>query len=406
LSGLLNLDALAEGVTAVINRHDALRTRIVAEEGVPTQVIGRDCHCEVPRTSLQSLPESLRERAILRRLEELILEPVDLSAGPLWGARLLTLADTEHVLILGVEHIVADALSLDILVREIFTAYAQLAHGKTPALPPVDLQFSEYAVHQQNKQGTWLRKHGAYWDEHLRGCSRIRLPAEPEARDRQGWGTVPICIDRQLRTDLHEWCRSMRTSPSLAVFTAYAALLLRWYAVPEAIIRYQGSGRSEPGIQHAVGFFASRLYLRLRLQPGDRFAHLLERVTEEYCNAYEHDDWGYLETRKPTPECASNPFFNWIPQGGAARFGAGSDPAPDLVARAIPFANPWFRNLDWDNEPMTLLYDQEDTLHGGIYFSRRGLSDHTMQQFAGSLVSFVGCLARHPQVPIADIRLL
>ena len=406
LLGRLNIEAVKKATAEVVRRHDALRTRIVIEEGVPLQKIDPGVDCDLRIDDLTALPENDRQGEVIRQIESFILEPIDVSTGPLFGVRILKLTDIEWVLILALEHIISDAVTLDILLREILTAHAQAAAGHTFSLPPVPFQFSEYASWQRNAQKSWIERHGQYWNEHFRGCERVRFPdGNAQSSAAVGWSSIPLRIRTGLRAELGEWCRTQRASLPMAVFTAYAALVLRWCGVPGAVIRFQSDGRAGPGLHNTLGFFASRLYLRVDLRKNDSFLHLLERVTEEYCSAVEHDDFTYMETQVPPPGSSRNTFFNWIPQGsGGGIFGS---PESDHVieARRVPFVNPWFRNLEWDNEPMTLLYDADGEITGRVFFSLQRLSVTTMERFGRGFVVFIERLLRTPGNPVGDIPL-
>src|SRR6185436_256591 len=78
--------------------------------------------------------------------------PFDLARGPLWRAALLRLAPRRHVLMLTLHHAAADGWSLEILVRELSALYAAFAERRAPELPPLPLQYADYALWQR----AWL----------------------------------------------------------------------------------------------------------------------------------------------------------------------------------------------------------------------------------------------------------
>ena len=406
LLGRLDVEAIKTSIAEVVRRHDALRAHIVLNDGVPIQKIDSRIDCDLRVDDLTALSASHRQSEIVSRIESLILEPIDVSTGPLFGVRILKLTDTEWVLILALEHIISDAVTLNILLREILTAHAQAAQGHAISLPTVPFQFSDYASRQRNAQRSWIEKHGHYWDEHLRGCGRVIFPdgaARPTAG--VGWSSTPLRIRADLRAQLGEWCRTRRASLPLAVFTAYAALVLRWCGVASAVVRYQSDGRAEPGLHDTLGFFASRLYMRVDLRENDNFLNLLEQVTGEYCNAVEHDDFTYLETQVPPPESSRNTFFNWISQGQSTGIFGSPESGDVIETQPVPFVSPWFRNLEWDNEPMILLYDADGEVTGDVYFSLQRLSASTMERFGQNLLIFIERLLRAPSARVSDIPL-
>jgi hypothetical protein len=381
LRGQLDVDALRESFSAVVRRHESLRTRIVVYDGAPAQEVDEIVDWKPPVDDLSAFPEDRRAAEALSRIEAVILEPVDVAVGPLFAARILRLQEDEHILIVATEHVISDAYSMAVLLEDLFTAYVQISQGRSPSWPKSPLQFADYAIRQQSTQQAWIARHGPYWDERLAGCGRMRFPAsfESPVPSRVGWATVPLHISANLRTELCEWSRARRTSLPMSVFTAYAALVMRWCNTRDAVIRYQSHGRGAPGAQGAIGFFASRLYLRIAVPENDSFADLLKRITAEYCKACEHDDLSYLEAQPCPPEASWNTFFNWIPQT-SVKVHAG------IVAEPVTFINPWLRELEWDNEPMIFFYEAGNEITGELRFPLDRFSADTMERFSRSFL--------------------
>jgi hypothetical protein len=407
LRGRVNVQALHRSIVEIVRRHDALRTRIVIDNGIPMQEVSSSCNFDFRAADLTALAESRHETEVRRRIESVILDPVDVSQDSLFAAQIVRLRDDEHVLVVALDHIISDMYSLDILLREVFTAYRDASASRAFSLPAVPIQFADYAVWQRSAQNRWLERHGNYWNDHLRECPRVSFPGAGKLSKGtlSGWVSVPLRIGRDLTTRLRAWCRESRTSVAMSVFTAYAALVLRWCGVSEGVVRYQGHGRAGAKTERAIGFFASRLYLRIRVLEEDRFINLIQRVTEEYCNAYEHDDYSYLETRVPPPESARNTFFNWIP-APATDLGGSCDSDSGLSVHSIPFVNPWFDKLEWDNEPMILLAESADGIAGGVYFPLNRLTVESMECFVRTFLTFVTKLLLEPERRIKDITLL
>lgn len=401
--GRLDLDALKNSISAVMHRHDALRTRINIREGVPTQRILVSEECELKFEDLTNVPRGACEREVVQRLEEHILEPVDLIKGPLFAIRLLKLGDDEHVLIFGLEHMIADAYSRGILLRDLFTAYKQRLGCKDAILPPVAIQFSDYAAWQSETGRIWLAEHGAYWSEHLRGCGRVRFPEDRHAASGIGWATVPVQIGWRLKQELCEWARLRRTTLVMTVLTAYVALVLRWCKVSEVVIRYLTDGRSNPAFANVIGYFASSLYLRLQIDSESTFVDLISEITKEYCAAYEHADSSYLEAQVPRPEFAHNSAFNWVPQATATDSYLSNSADEAIACTPIRFAHPIVEHLDWDFEPMIVLFDTEDGIEGGVHFPRSRFSIEFMERFSRNFLAFIQALIERPEGRVRDV---
>lgn len=408
LRGRLDVDALQKSVAEIVRRHDALRARIVVLDGVPMQEIAGSGGYELRVDDLTALSERFREVEVKRLIEELILEPIDVAVGPLLGVRLLRLHDDEHVLILAMEHMISDAFSMGILLRDLFTAYTQALRGRAYSLPAISIQFAEYASRQRSTQRSWIEKHGTYWNEHLARCQRLRFPEDRslQTASRLGWGTAPFQIGRSLKAELRDWCRLRRTTLVMSVFTAFVGLVLRWCNTSESVIRYQSDGRISPEIENTIGFFASVLYLRIALREDDSFVDLMNRVTEEYCKAYEHADFCYMAAQVPRPGFTRNTVFNWIPQGSKVDFSDLDGSEDAFICSPIPFAHPMLKKLELDHEPGILLYDTDEEVVGYVYFPLNRFSTDTMERFACAFLKFIEALLRRPESRVKDIILL
>ncbi|MFV2116803.1 amino acid adenylation domain-containing protein, partial [Micromonospora sp. LOL_025] len=136
LAGWLDHDALRAALDALVDRHEALRTRLVPA--------GSDAHQHVdpPGTGftlhthdLTGAPDAAARLARLQ--DEEFTAPFDLTEGPLIRGRLVTLAPDRHVLLVTMHHVVSDGWSIGVLTRELGVLYAAHHHGRPDPLPPL-----------------------------------------------------------------------------------------------------------------------------------------------------------------------------------------------------------------------------------------------------------------------------
>jgi len=356
---------------------------------------------------LSSITTSRHEAEITRHIEEIILQPIDLAVGPLFGAQLLRLRENDHVLLIAMEHMISDMSSMHILLRDLFSIYAARLNGSCSSLPKIPLNFARYAAQQKSLHRATIEKHGKYWTEHLSGFPRVRFPEDKDRPPvhRVGWGTVPIRIRAELKKELRDWCRVHQTTLVLGVLTAYVGVVLRWCDTQEAVFQYVTDGRVEPKIKDSIGFFAAPLYLRLALNADDNFLDLLSSVTQEYCSAHEHADFSYLESQTPRPEFARNSAFNWIPPGSTFDFPRITTQENSITCASIPFSHPMEKNLERDNEPSVLLFDRDDEIVGAMHFPLNRFSRETMEDFTRNFLLFVEHLLKTPRMTVKGIRL-
>jgi hypothetical protein len=406
LSGHLDVDAFQKALAKIVERHDALRTRIVILDGTPVQEIARSGSADLKIEDLTTLSAVTREAEVIRLSDEHILEPIDVAAGPLFGMRLLRLREDEHVLIVAMEHMIADEASMNILLREISTAYKQAARNLPFSLPEIPIQFADYAAWLRSTEKSWIERYGASCYERLERCHLVRFPEDQSSHTcaQSGWGTVPFQFGRDLKEELHEWSRLRQTTIVMSVFTAFVGLCLRWCDVSEGVVQFVTDGRTSPKLENTIGFFASALYVRTRLLADDNFIDLLNRVKEEYCRAHERADFSYMVAQTPQPEFTRNPVFNWIPLRHPTDL---SKQSKDVITWSpVPVVYPVLKKLELNREPGVLLYDASESVCGDVCFPRQRFSVATMERFARNLVMFTTALVKNSEARVRGVPLM
>jgi len=403
LRGRLNVEALQKSLNSVMQRHDALRTRIVVVDGIPTQVVSEEAHCEISIADVTRPWRDSSDSEVQRHIHELIMEPIDLSVGPLFGVRLLKTANEDHVLIIVMEHMISDAFSIGIVERELLTGYVQSLLGRPLSLPPVQLRFTEYAKRQRQNDDFLMQKGAEYWRKSLEVCQRTRFPDDVVSpQGRPGWGELPVRIGSRLKRGLHEWCRREHTTAAIAALTVYAALVLRWCGVDESVVLLQVDGRLSSEVENTVGYVSFPLYLRISLRSDDSWRGLLERVTTEYCSAHEHADFSFMESRIPAPDFTRNTRFNWIPQVGFGEQCLLPGSRDALACSPVPFIHPMRRELDRDWEPSMQLFETADEVAGELLFPLSRFSHASMRKFADNFILLMEDLLNQPEGRVAD----
>src|SRR5882724_6302793 len=130
LRGPLAVTALEDSFNEVIKRHEGLRTTFSVKDGEPVQFIHPGLEINLKLTDLCHLGGEERENKALALASEEAVKPFDLSRLPLIRARLFKLAEAEHVLIINAHHIIADGMSLGLLLRELDVFYQAFTSGE------------------------------------------------------------------------------------------------------------------------------------------------------------------------------------------------------------------------------------------------------------------------------------
>ncbi len=319
LTGALNREALAASLDEVVARHETLRTTFGFAGREPVQRIAPHGSRSLPLIDLAGLPEARQEGEARRLADEEARSPFDLSRGSLIRSALLRLADQEHLLLLTVHHIVCDGWSSGILVREMAALYAAFATGRPSPLPPLRVQYADFAAWQRDwMRGAALEAQVSYWRERLAGAPHLlELPVDRERPAVQSFrgGCETFTFSRELATSLERLARSEGVTMFMALLAGFKGLLHLRSGVTDVVIGTNVANRSRPEIEPLIGFFVNMIVLRTDLSGDPTFRELLARVREVALGAYSHQDLPFerlVEILRPERSLSRQPLFQAV----------------------------------------------------------------------------------------------
>ncbi|OWQ38187.1 non-ribosomal peptide synthetase, partial [Pseudomonas lactis] len=337
LSGHLDSEALQQALTAVLERHEALRTTFPVVLGQAHQHIHPPQVCALPLVDLTSWPEDERLARSQALVRQEAAQPFDLANGPLLRTQLLKLDDQQHILLLTMHHIVSDAWSAGVLTQELSQLYADFSQGRASSLVPLEIQYADYALWQrEHLQGARLDEQLTYWKQTLDAApALLELPTDrprPAVQSYRGH-TVACEIDADLTARIKALGQQHGTTLFMTLLASYGVLLQRYSHQHDLVIGSPIANRNHPGIQPLIGFFVNTLALRLRIDGQQAFTDLLAQVREHTLNAYAHQDLPFeqlIEELKPVRSLAYSPLFQVM-------FAVHNAPAGELVADGLTF---------------------------------------------------------------------
>ncbi|HSM51077.1 MAG TPA: condensation domain-containing protein, partial [Thermoanaerobaculia bacterium] len=293
LDGALSVAALARSLSAVVRRHEALRTTYPAPSGEPAQRIGEPAPVSLPVADLSGLGLRVAGGEAGRLNALLAGRRFDLAAGPVIRGTLLRLAPRRHIFSLVVHHIAVDEWALRILAREIEHLYRGFLAGAPAQLPALPVQYADFALWQHRRfRGGALERELAHWREVLAGAPVLELPTDrPRPALRSGRGgrhrfQLPAGLSRRLRA----LARESGATLFMTVLAGFQALLARHAGQTDWTVGTPISGRDRQEVEGLVGFFLNTLVLRADLGGAPTFRELLVRVRRTALAAYAHQD--------------------------------------------------------------------------------------------------------------------
>ncbi|HKR12800.1 MAG TPA: amino acid adenylation domain-containing protein [Pyrinomonadaceae bacterium] len=314
--GRIDLVALERAIAELVRRHEALRTTFDAEDGRPIQRILPELAVPLVVHDLSNRPEVERELEARRLIAEEGRRPFDLAHGPLLRPAVVRLSPTDHILLVNLHHIVADGWSMGIVIRELNAFYESFVTGKSHNLPPLPLQYADFAIWQREwLSGEVLAGQLTWWRAQLRGAPpTLDLPADrprPAAQLFRG-ATYHFSVPLSVAQAVHALAKREGVTSFMALLTAFAVLLYRYTGQLDLVIGTPIANRVRPELEGLIGLFVNTLALRCDLSGAPSFRELLARVRETTLGAYAHQDLPFerlVEILQPERNMSYNPLF-------------------------------------------------------------------------------------------------
>ncbi|WP_122869408.1 non-ribosomal peptide synthetase, partial [Pseudomonas viridiflava] len=402
LEGALDVTALTRALARIVERHETLRSRFVASGDsaqvlfVPTPADARLLVEDIRHAPL-SLEACLRAEAVA---------PFDLAHGPLIRAHLLQVADERHVLLLTVHHIVADGWSMGVLTQELLALYPAFCQEQPDPLPPLAIQYADYAVWQRRwLTGERLQHQAAYWRQVLEGApTLLTLPTDrprPAQQDFAG-ASLALQLDTRLAADLRKLAQHQGVTLYMALMAAWATTLTRLSGQAEVVIGSPVAGRGRTELEDLVGLFVNTLAVRIDTSNSPSGEALLAQVKARVLEAQDHQDLPFeqvVEVVRPTRSLAHAPLFqttlNWMPGKHVAVPLGGLVVAPvEQISQVSKF------DLSLN------LSEQGETLVGSLDYATALFDKATAQRYLNYFVQILETLATHEHTRLDRVALV
>jgi amino acid adenylation domain-containing protein len=402
IAGPLLAGVLELALRAVVWRHEALRTRFPLQGGQPVQVVEERVEFDLALVDLGALPQEQRQSAVQHLAREEARRPFRLEQGGLLRVALLRLAEHDHMLLLALHHIVADAWSAGLLMQELGILYGAFARGEPSPLPELPVQYADFAVWQRQHLAELQERQLEFWRRQLADLPALELPTDrlrPAVQSLRG-ARQPLSLPGT-------WAAALGrldvegVTPFMLLLSAFATLLLRYSGQEDVAVGAPVSSRRLAVLEGSIGFFANTLVLRTDLTQDPSFRELLRRVRNSVSNALSHQDLPFerlVEVLAPQRDLGHSPLVR-------ALFAFQSAPlAPELSGLALHL-------VDVDNGTAKLdlllnLVRSLDGFAGYIEYSTDLFDASTIARAAGHFRRLVEAAVTSPGLRLSELPLL
>ncbi len=284
--GRLDVAALRASFEMLMARHESLRTTVVGVEGRPVQVVS-------PRGSMAMTITDLTDASSLTHAETRVAEevqrPFDVAHGPLLRLRVFVLTSATWVVALTMHHLIADAWSITILVRELVTLYRDVVRGVRPSLPCGRLQYADYAVWQRGRYaGARGEALVSYWRRQLEGAA---YPAVALGARWRGRGAAErMMLPAVLTPAVRDLARRLGVTVFVVMLAAWKTVLKRCAGSDDVTVLVPVANRERSELAAIVGCFVNVVAVRTQLDGDPSFRAVVARVNGVTRAALQHQE--------------------------------------------------------------------------------------------------------------------
>ena len=406
IEGPLQASLLQQALDKIVERHEVLRTVFRTEDGdEPRQVVLSKA--AVPflvvdlRSSAPEDQETKLEECVLREMSK----PFRLSEGPLLRAVVVQLGEQEHVLFLALHHIVADGWSIPILVRELSAFYVALQSGRTVDLPPLPVQYADYAVWQRS----WNESEGrtrqlSYWEKQLDGLVPLALPTDHPRNEQSAarGATASFVVPDTLANRLKLLGLQENATLFMVFLAAFKVLLGRYCNQNEIAVGTPVANRERREIQGLIGFFVNTLVLHTEVDTSAGFRDLLRQVRKTVLGAMDNQDLPFeqlVDHLRPERTANQNPLFQVM-------FILENTPPSDMQLGDIRLRPLEIKGKTAKFDLTLNLVPEEGGLQGRLNYNCELFEPATMERMIGHYQELLEGIAGQPDQAIAELSML
>ena len=405
LSGPLDEDALEQALGLLVDRHESLRTTFLERGDEAVQIVQLEPSLyRLDVLDLIGRPGS--ESEALARAREEADRPFDLATGPLFRALLIRQAKEEHLLVLTLHHIVADAWSLRILRRDLAELYGALTAARAPDLPELSVHYGDFAVWQREWfEGERLDEALDHWRSELREAPNlIDLPFDrPRPAEQSDRGAhARAVVGRGLAPQLEALGQAEGATLFMTLLAAFTVLLRRYSAQDDVVVGTPIANRNRVELEELIGFFANTLALRVDAGGSPTFRELLRRTRETALSAYSMQDLPFeklVAELNPERSLSHSPLFQVLFQFHEA--GRDSHELPGLKTSRV--------ELERDHAKFDLaltLTRADDGFRASFEYNTDLLDESTVERLLANFETLLHSVVADPDRAIDDLEIL
>jgi len=402
LEGKLLPGNFRDTFSGLINRHESLRTSFFLVDDEPVQrVLDRVAfELEVFGADGQGGRGGQSGQELIELIVRDFIRPFDLAVAPLLRVGLVQSAEDKHLLMLDMHHIISDGTSMGILAREFMARYG----GQ--ALPPLKLQYKDYAAwQQQRREGGKIDQQEKYWLAEFSGeIPVLQLPydyARPAIQAFEGQA-IDFQVGITQTAALKNLAGGAGATLYMVLLSVFSVLLARLSGQEDIVVGAPTAGRLHADLEGIIGMFVNTLATRSQPLDDKSFLDYLAEVKQKTLSAFENQEYPFEELVDRVDvrrDMGRNPLFDVV-------FVLQNMDLPRLEVAGLVLS-------PFPNETRTAKFDLSLTaieagemILGNLAYCTRLFKPGTVSRFIGYFLQVIAGVIAGPGIKIGDIDIL
>ncbi|RQW04813.1 amino acid adenylation domain-containing protein [candidate division KSB1 bacterium] len=406
IKGIINIAAIEHVLTSLGQRHEVLRTVFESKNGVPVQRLQAESAIQLEQLDVSSLPLDERQKRLHQESVQISQAPFNLQTGPMMRALLIKMDTNDYVFLVTMHHIISDAWTLTVFIKEFAALYQSYTSGTSVVLPDLPIQYVDYACWQRDYlQGEVLQQQLGFWHEKLAGGdTALNVPIDhprPKIQTHNG-DVFYFTIRQDITKNLESLSKKYDVTLFMTLLGALALLLRRYSGQDDISIGTPIANRNRSELESLLGVFVNTLVMRTSLSGNPSFIDLVKRVKETALGAFAHQDIPFemiVEELKPERDMSRPPYFQTM-------FVMQNAPAQQLVLPNVTIEPLQLHTPTAKFDLTFVLEPKNGGLDGQIVYNTDLFDSATIERMIGHIKTLFKEIGDHADQPISDIQYL
>ncbi|MCL8537181.1 amino acid adenylation domain-containing protein [Chryseobacterium gallinarum] len=393
LKGSIDLSKVESSFIKLINKHHSLRTVFVEKEGNLYQSV-------IDSDTWNLRHTILNKETIGELINQEIIKPFNLAEDFLLRARMITISEDEHILIMVIHHIITDGWSRSILLKDFISYY------NNEFVTESEIQYTDYSIWQRKYfDNNVLTNRLTYWENKLKNIERVDFPADftrlPVQSNRGA--LIQYSLSEEMSSLIKAEAARSNVSLFMYLLSAFNILLYKYTNQSDIAVGTSVANRKQQMSENIIGFFVNTLVIRTAIEGNPFFNDYLQQVKNTCLEAYENEDVPFekiVNKLSRHVDTSRNPLFDIF-------FGLNNNQeAEGLTMKGVEIEHFAYEHSTSQFDLSFNVYESEANISFSVEYCTDLFKEETIRNLIGNFEQLLFSIIENPNQNIDSFNIL